>query len=88
MTVIGEELVRRLDLNPVGTALGEYAVVNESTLLQVHRAAGSAPRHRREVVALGTPLEGQSIQCLIGRDVLRRAVFVYTGYTNTFSLSF
>jgi len=41
-----------------------------------------------ETVAIGTPLRGQHIQCLIGRDVLRNAVFVYTGNTNTFTLSF
>jgi len=42
-----------------------------------------------ETIAIGTPLRGQRIQCLIGRDVLRNAVFVYTDQTNnTFTLSF
>lgn len=34
------------------------------------------------------PLQGQNIQGLIGRDVLRHAVLVYIGYTNQFTLSF
>lgn len=34
------------------------------------------------------PLEGQRIQGLIGRDVLAHGILIYSGYTNTFSLSF
>ena len=41
-----------------------------------------------EVAAIEAPLEGQAIQCLIGRDVLSHGVFVYTGYINQFTLSF
>lgn len=37
---------------------------------------------------LEAPLQGQNIDCLIGRDVLSQGVFVYIGYTNLFSLSF
>lgn len=40
------------------------------------------------IQVIETPLEGQNIQCLIGRDVLTQGVFVYIGYVNTFSLSF
>src|SRR3989338_4791731 len=31
-----------------------------------------------------TPLEGQNIQCLIGRDVLAHGTLIYIGYANTF----
>ena len=34
------------------------------------------------------PLQGQPIQCLIGRDVLSHGVFLYIGYANVISLSF
>jgi hypothetical protein len=34
------------------------------------------------------PLQGQHIQCLIGRDVLAHGVLIYIGYANQFSLSF
>jgi hypothetical protein len=38
--------------------------------------------------AIEAPLQGQHIQCLIGRDVLAHGVLVYIGYTNSFTLSF
>jgi hypothetical protein len=41
-----------------------------------------------EVNALEAPLQGQHIQCLLGRDALARAVFIYIGAENLFSLSF
>ena len=41
-----------------------------------------------EGLAIEAPLQGQYIQCLIGRDVLAHGVFVYTGYINQFTLSF
>ena len=41
-----------------------------------------------EGTVLEALLQGQNIQCLIGRDVLAQAVLVYIGYTNLFSLSF
>jgi len=41
-----------------------------------------------ETTAIAAPLQGQHIQCLIGRDVLKHGVFVYIGYTDTFTLSF
>jgi len=33
------------------------------------------------------PLQGQHIQCLIGRDILMHGVFIYIGYSNLFSFS-
>lgn len=41
-----------------------------------------------ETTAIEAPLQGQPIQCLIGRDVLAQSVLIYVGYTNTFTLSF
>lgn len=40
------------------------------------------------IQVIETPLEGQNIQCLIGRDVLAHGILIYIGYVNTFSLSF
>lgn len=39
-------------------------------------------------VVTEAPLLNQHIQCLIGRDILQMAQLVYTGFTNTFTLSF
>ena len=41
-----------------------------------------------ESTVIEAPLQGQPIQCLVGRDVLSQAVLVYIGYGNLFSLSF
>lgn len=41
-----------------------------------------------EALAIEAPLQGQLVQCLIGRDVLAHGVLVYTGYINQFTLSF
>jgi len=41
-----------------------------------------------EGTVIEAPLQGQNIQCLIGRDILSQAVLVYIGYGNLFSLSF
>ena len=41
-----------------------------------------------ETPILEAPLQGQHIQCLIGRDVLADGVFFYIGSSNLFSLSF
>jgi len=40
------------------------------------------------ITVIEVPLEGQVIQRLIGRDVLAHGILIYSGYTNTFSLSF
>ena len=39
------------------------------------------------VTVIETPLEGQNIEGLLGRDVIAQAVFIYIGYTGTFSFS-
>jgi hypothetical protein len=41
-----------------------------------------------ETTIIEAPLQGQHIQCLLGRDVLAQGVLVYIGYTNQFTLSF
>ncbi len=40
-----------------------------------------------EGVFTATPLKGQNISCLIGRDVLSNAVLIYLGNDNSFTLS-
>ena len=40
------------------------------------------------ITVIEVPLEGQVVQGLIGRDVLAHGILIYSGYTNTFSLSF
>jgi hypothetical protein len=40
-----------------------------------------------DIPVIEAPLEGQSIDCLIGRDILARGVFIYLGSGNAFTLS-
>jgi hypothetical protein len=39
-------------------------------------------------VVTEAPLRKHHVQCLIGRDVLQHALFVYMGHSETFALSF
>ena len=87
-TVIQQDIADQLGLNPVGVT-----PINtpSSTGVNCYRYLVRLFFQNNvnvEAVAIGAPLEGQHIQCLIGRDVLALGVFVYVGYTNTFTLSF
>lgn len=41
-----------------------------------------------DIIVTEAPLTGQAVQCLIGRDVLSRGVFTYSGVDNLFRLTF
>jgi hypothetical protein len=84
-TVVREDLVGQLKLKPVGlTLINTPSSINIQCyeyLMQILFPNNVAV----EVVVIAAPLQGQHIQCLIGRDVLRHGVFIYTGYINTFT---
>src|SRR4030065_810185 len=87
-TVIREDLVSQLNLNPVGVTLISSP---SSTNVQCYEYLMRILFPNNvvvETVVIAAPLQGQHIQCLIGRDVLRHGVLIYTGYTETFTLSF
>ena len=87
-TIVREEVVRQLGLNPVGLT---FINTPSSTNVECCEYLMRILFHSRvviETVAIAAPLQGQHIQRLIGRDVLRHGVFIYTGYDNTFTLSF
>jgi Aspartyl protease len=46
-----------------------------------------SPEFAVDVTALEMPLHGNQIDCLIGRDILARGVFIYLGSGNAFTLS-
>ena len=49
------------------------------------------PNHKiaiANVVVFETNFEGQNIDGLIGRDILKNGLMIYSGYDNTFILSF
>jgi hypothetical protein len=40
-----------------------------------------------DIPVIEAPLEGRSIDCLIGRDILARGVFIYLGSGDAFTLA-
>ena len=88
-TCIKPEIVKTLGLVPRGVT----QIATPSTKahpcdvydVSLHLANGvTVPT----IAVIEAPLEGQNIQCLIGRDVLAYGTPIYIGYANTFSLSF
>ena len=81
-------LAAQLGLNPVGVT---YINTPSSTNVACYEYLVRLVLPNNvvfETTVLEAPLQGQHIQCLIGRDVLSHAVLVYIGYGNLFSLSF
>jgi len=86
-SVIDPNTAKQLGLQPVG-------VVNIAT---PSSASVSCPQYVVrllfpnnvviQAIAIEAPMQGQQIQCLIGRDVPALGVLVYTGYLNQFSFS-
>lgn len=87
-TVLRQGVGAALGLRPVGTApvltAGHSVVHCEEYHLRLIFPNDAV--HETTIVEL--PMEGQFIQCLIGRDVLAKAVLIYIGERNLFSLSF
>jgi len=87
-TVVRADIVSQLNLNPVGLTLINTP---SSTNVQCYEYLMRILFPNNvivETVVIAAPLQGQHIQCLIGRDVLRHGVLIYTGYIDTFTLSF
>lgn len=87
-TVIQRGVASQLGLNPVGVT---FITTPSSTNLRCYEYVVRLifPNNVLfETTAIEAPLQGQHIQCLIGRNVLAHGVLIYIGYINSFSLSF
>jgi len=86
-TVIQEGIADQLGLNPIGvTSINTPASTNVSCYQYAIRLI--FPNNIvAEGIVIEAPLQGQSIQCLIGRDILAHGVLVYIGYMNQFTFS-
>ena len=87
-TVIQQGIAAKLGLNPVGVT---QIVTPSHTNVRCYRYIVRLvfPNNvTLESTVIEAPLQGQHIQCLIGRNVLAHGLFVYIGYRNLFSLSF
>lgn len=87
-TVIREDLINQLNLNPVGVTLISTPSSTNVQCFEYLMRILFPNNVVIETVVIAAPLQGQHIQCLIGRDVLRLGVLIYTGYVDTFTLSF
>ena len=87
-TVIQTGIAGRLGLHPVGVT---YITTPSSTNVECFRYQVRLLLPNNvvvETIAIEAPLQGQNIQCLIGRDILAHGVLIYIGYINQFTLSF
>ncbi|MEW5800032.1 MAG: retroviral-like aspartic protease family protein [Bacteroidota bacterium] len=88
-TVIQQGLAAQLNINPVGTTYihtpsSMNVLCHQFDLQLIFPNNVSMPT----ILVTEAPLQGQHIQCLIGRDVLSQSVLIYTGYDNSFTVSF
>jgi predicted aspartyl protease len=89
-TVITPETASLLGLRTVGAAYVYTPTTLEPVLCRQFHVNIYFSREFavEDVLAIEAPLTGQAIQCLLGRDVLSRGVFNYSGVENLFRLTF
>ncbi len=88
-TVISKGIAADLGINPVGNILiNTPSHTNVSCYQFDIQIVFPNNVNISSIVATEAALQGQHIKHLIGRDVLRHGVFIYTGYDNSFTLSF
>lgn len=87
-SVIQEEIAKTLGLRPVGAIKINTPSSKDHECYQ-YFIKMLLPKHNLayEGTFTATPLEGQNIQCLIGRDVLAHGTLIYIGYINQFTFS-
>ena len=88
-TAISKGVFDKLGINPVGTTLintpsSTNINCNQFNVQIIFPNNVSIP----SIIITEAPLQGQHIQCLIGRDILQYGVLIYNGYDNSFTLSF
>jgi predicted aspartyl protease len=89
-TVLSPEIVRRLRIQPVGTAPISTPSTTTSLLcdryhVNVYFDEGFVVEN---IFAIEAPMGGVPYECLIGRDILRHATLFYNGPQNQFALTF
>jgi len=94
LTMLDHEAVDALGVAPAGSVtLGTAGGTTKSVLYPVRLGILYQPNQPPTInisfarVAAG-PLKQQGILCLLGRDVLRHALFVYDGAAGSISLAF
>lgn len=89
-TVVNPSVIQALGVQPIGVTSIQTPSTTAPVLCYQYELAVLFPNNVvvGSCVAVEAPLQGQHIKCLIGRDILAHGVLIYTGYTETFTLSF
>jgi len=88
-TVISEGIAEKLGIKPVSTTnINTPSSTNVLCCQYDVQLIFQKNVNVASIVVTEAPLKGQHIQCLIGRDILAHSVLIYTGYDNSFTLSF
>ncbi len=87
--VIQKDIPAKLGLEPVGVAkMNTPSCKDHECYRYFLRIAIPSHNLIYEGQVTSAPLEGQNIDCLIGRDLLSHGIFIYLGKVNQFTLSF
>ncbi len=89
-TVVTNRVIQALGLSPVGQASMQTPSTTQPVPVYRYQADIVLPNRVNisNVFVLAAPMQGQHIECLIGRDVLSLGVLVYIGYLNQFTMGF
>lgn len=86
--VLKKEIPEKLGLTPIGTTkICTPSTKDHECYQYFMRMVIPAQQLVYEGIFISTPLDGQEISCLIGRDVLKNGILIYIGYANQFTLS-
>ncbi len=88
MCVIQENIPKKLGLEPVGAIKISTPSSKDYECYQYFMRM-TIPSHSLtyQGVFIASPLQGQEINCLIGRDLLSHGILIYIGNSNLFTLS-
>ncbi|MBZ0271588.1 retroviral-like aspartic protease family protein [bacterium] len=89
-TVLRSDVIKSLGLKTIGrswvqTVSSTEPISVDRFIVSLYLPEGVTVS---SAVVVEAPLEGQHIQCLLGRDILSHGILVYIGYLNQFTLSF
>jgi hypothetical protein len=85
-SVVKAELMHRLGVSPVGAVQIDTASTRDMDVYEYYVRLWFAPQESVEVRVLEAPLPTDTVEILIGRDVLASGTFVYEGRANRFRL--
>lgn len=86
-SVVQAGLLAPLGLNPVGVIPISTPTTSNTSCAQ-YAVQMIMPHGFIELTVIEAPLQGQNIQALIGRDVLRHCLLIYDGVSQTFTWSY